>query len=96
MTLGWSPGPASSGKKGCVSDVALQQLRAAALISRGLQWVASGQDTKALQDFLLSVQMCPGMYICMIPAMPRCTRTERPMGEVLGDQWKSDVPDRRG
>ncbi|XP_022356051.1 Fanconi anemia group G protein isoform X3 [Enhydra lutris kenyoni] len=53
-------GPASNGEKGCISDVALQQLRAAALISRGLQWVAIGQDTKALQDFLLSVQMCPG------------------------------------
>lgn len=48
-----------------MSDVALQQLRAAALISRGLEWVASGQDTKALQDFLLSVQVCPGMYICI-------------------------------
>lgn len=42
------------------SDVVLQQLRAAALISRGLEWVASGQDTKALKDFLLSVQICPG------------------------------------
>lgn len=57
-----------------MSDVALQQLRAAALISRGLEWVASGQDTKALQDFLLSVQVCPGMYICMTSAMHRCTR----------------------
>ena len=44
--------------------MALQQLQTAALISRGLEWVALGQDTKALQDFLLSVQMCPGMYIC--------------------------------
>lgn len=52
-------GPASNREKGCISDVALQQLRAAALISRGLQWVAVDQDTKALQDFLLSVQMCP-------------------------------------
>ncbi|GAB5579875.1 Fanconi anemia group G protein isoform X1 [Prionailurus iriomotensis] len=52
-------GPASSCEQGCMSDVALQQLRVAALISRGLQWVASDQDTKALQDFLLSVQMCP-------------------------------------
>nr|XP_058927651.1 Fanconi anemia group G protein isoform X2 [Kogia breviceps] len=52
-------GPASSCEQGCTSDVALQQLRAAALISRGLEWVASGQDTKALQDFLLSVQVCP-------------------------------------
>lgn len=92
MTSGWSPGPASNREKGCISDVALQQLRAAALISRGLQWVAVDQDTKALQDFLLSVQMCPGMYICMISAMSRCTRTERAIWEVLGDQWKSDVP----
>ncbi|XP_016078477.1 PREDICTED: Fanconi anemia group G protein isoform X1 [Miniopterus natalensis] len=53
-------GPASNCEQGCMSDVALQQLRAAALISRGLEWVASGQDTKALQDFLLSVQVCPG------------------------------------
>ncbi|XP_073873296.1 Fanconi anemia group G protein isoform X4 [Macaca fascicularis] len=53
-------GAASNGEQGCKSDVALQQLRAAALISRGLEWVASGQDTKALQDFLLGVQMCPG------------------------------------
>lgn len=68
-----------------MSDVALQHLRVAALISRGLQWVASGQDTKALQDFLLSVQMCPGMYICVTSVMPKCTRTARPMGDVLGD-----------
>ncbi|KAM8941372.1 Fanconi anemia group G protein isoform 1-T1 [Lycaon pictus] len=53
-------GPASNGEQGCMSDVALPQLRAAALISRGLQWIASGQDTRALQDFLLGVQMCPG------------------------------------
>ncbi|XP_052032274.1 Fanconi anemia group G protein isoform X3 [Apodemus sylvaticus] len=44
----------------CRSDVALRQLRAAALVSRGLEWVACGQDTKALSDFLLSVQVCPG------------------------------------
>ncbi|XP_004873976.1 Fanconi anemia group G protein isoform X1 [Heterocephalus glaber] len=53
-------GGASNCEQGCSSDVALQHLRAAALISRGLEWVASGQDTKALQDFLLSVQVCPG------------------------------------
>ncbi|XP_032978295.1 Fanconi anemia group G protein isoform X3 [Rhinolophus ferrumequinum] len=53
-------GPASNCEQGCSSNVALQQLRAAALISRGLEWVASGQDAKALQDFLLSVQVCPG------------------------------------
>lgn len=68
----------------CTSDEALQQLQAAALISRGLEWVASGQDTKALQDFLLSVQVCPGMYIYMVSAMHSCT-TERPMGEVLSN-----------
>ncbi|XP_036116901.1 Fanconi anemia group G protein isoform X2 [Molossus molossus] len=53
-------GPASNCEQGCTSDETLQQLRAAALISRGLEWVASGQDTKALQDFLLSVQVCLG------------------------------------
>ncbi|XP_055453629.1 Fanconi anemia group G protein isoform X1 [Psammomys obesus] len=42
------------------SDVALQQLQVTALISRGLEWVASGQDNKALRDFLLSVQIRPG------------------------------------
>lgn len=61
----------------------LQQLRAAALISRGLEWGASGQDTKALQDFLLSVQVYPGMYTCMALAMHRFTKM--PMGEVLSD-----------
>lgn len=53
-------GPAFNCEQGCTSNVALQHLRAAALVSRGLQWVASGQDNKALQDFLLSVQVCPG------------------------------------
>ncbi|XP_063465879.1 Fanconi anemia group G protein isoform X7 [Symphalangus syndactylus] len=57
-------GAAFNCEQGCKSDVALQQLRAAALISRGLEWVASGQDTKALQDFLLGVQMCPGLSPC--------------------------------
>ncbi|XP_049752489.1 Fanconi anemia group G protein isoform X2 [Elephas maximus indicus] len=52
-------GAASNSDQRCRPDVALQQLRLAALISRGLVWVASGQDTKALQDFLLSVQICP-------------------------------------
>lgn len=76
-----------------MSDMALQQLRAAALISRGLEWIASDQDTKALQDFLLSIQVCPGMYTCtMTSAMHGCTWTERPVGEVLGDECKSDVP----
>ncbi|KAM4877987.1 Fanconi anemia group G protein isoform 2-T2 [Thomomys bottae] len=50
----------SSCEQGCSSDVTLQQLRVAALISRGLVWVASDHDTKALKDFLLSVQVCPG------------------------------------
>lgn len=63
-----------------MSEVALPQLRAAALVSRGLEWMASGQDTKALQDFLLGVQMCPGMSISIPLA-----RTERPIGEVLWD-----------
>lgn len=40
--------------------MALKQLQVATLLSRGLEWVASGQDTKALSDFLLSVQICPG------------------------------------
>lgn len=53
-------GAGSNCEQKCRSDVALKQLRVAALISRGLEWVASGQDTKALSDFLLSVQICPG------------------------------------
>ncbi|KAG3287454.1 Fanconi anemia group G protein isoform X1 [Ictidomys tridecemlineatus] len=53
-------GAASNCEQGCRSDMALKHLRAAALISRGLEWAANGQDTKALQDFLLSVQVCPG------------------------------------
>ncbi|KAM4877988.1 Fanconi anemia group G protein isoform 3-T3 [Thomomys bottae] len=53
-------GAGSSCEQGCSSDVTLQQLRVAALISRGLVWVASDHDTKALKDFLLSVQVCPG------------------------------------
>ncbi|XP_021566289.1 Fanconi anemia group G protein isoform X2 [Carlito syrichta] len=57
-------GASSSCEHGCKSDVVRQQLRSAALISRGLEWVASGQDTKALQDFLLSVQVCPGLSPC--------------------------------
>lgn len=52
-----------------MSDVSLKQLRVAALISRGLEWVAIGQDTKALSDFLLSVQICPGMYTSMTLAV---------------------------
>ncbi|XP_050616725.1 Fanconi anemia group G protein isoform X3 [Macaca thibetana thibetana] len=72
-------GAASNGEQGCKSDVALQQLRAAALISRGLEWVASGQDTKALQDFLLGVQMCPGnrdTYFHLLQTLKRLDRTD--------------------
>ncbi|XP_075416197.1 Fanconi anemia group G protein [Tenrec ecaudatus] len=53
-------GIASNCESRCRPDVAVQHLRLAALVSRGLEWVTSGQDTKALQDFLFSVQMCPG------------------------------------
>uniref|UniRef100_A0A8Q3WLH9 FA complementation group G n=1 Tax=Homo sapiens TaxID=9606 RepID=A0A8Q3WLH9_HUMAN len=66
-------------EQGCKSDAALQQLRAAALISRGLEWVASGQDTKALQDFLLSVQMCPGnrdTYFHLLQTLKRLDRRD--------------------
>nr|XP_015094541.1 Fanconi anemia group G protein isoform X3 [Vicugna pacos] len=72
-------GPASSCEQGCTSDVALQQLRAAALISRGLEWVASGQDTRALQDFLLSVQVCPGnqdAYFHLLRTLRRLDRKD--------------------
>nr|XP_011746405.1 Fanconi anemia group G protein isoform X2 [Macaca nemestrina] len=72
-------GAASNGEQGCKSDVALQQLRAAALISRGLEWVASGQDTKALQDFLLGVQMCPGnrdTYFHLLQTLKRLDRRD--------------------
>ncbi|XP_044121388.1 Fanconi anemia group G protein isoform X3 [Neovison vison] len=70
-------GPASNGEKECISDVALQQLRAAALISRGLQWVTIGQDTKALQDFLLSVQMCPGYQDASFHLLQTLRRMDR-------------------
>lgn len=53
----------------------LKQLQVAALLSRGLEWAASGQDTKALSDFLLSVQICPGKYICMTLALYRRSGT---------------------
>ncbi|XP_054358672.1 Fanconi anemia group G protein isoform X2 [Pongo pygmaeus] len=72
-------GAAFNCEQGCKSDVALQQLRAAALISRGLEWVASGQDTKALQDFLLSVQMCPGnrdTYFHLLQTLKRLDRRD--------------------
>ncbi|XP_036593573.1 Fanconi anemia group G protein [Trichosurus vulpecula] len=44
----------------CPPTKVLQRLKAVALISRGLEWVAEGQDARALQDFLLGVQVCPG------------------------------------
>ncbi|XP_063465876.1 Fanconi anemia group G protein isoform X4 [Symphalangus syndactylus] len=72
-------GAAFNCEQGCKSDVALQQLRAAALISRGLEWVASGQDTKALQDFLLGVQMCPGnrdTYFHLLQTLKRLDRRD--------------------
>ncbi|XP_063450488.1 Fanconi anemia group G protein isoform X3 [Pan paniscus] len=72
-------GAAFNCEQGCKSDAALQQLRAAALISRGLEWVASGQDTKALQDFLLSVQMCPGnrdTYFHLLQTLKRLDRRD--------------------
>nr|XP_010330007.1 Fanconi anemia group G protein isoform X3 [Saimiri boliviensis boliviensis] len=72
-------GAASNCEQECKSDMALQQLRAAALISRGLEWVASGQDTKALQDFLLAVQMCPGnrdTYFHLLQTLRRLDRRD--------------------
>nr|XP_035937212.1 Fanconi anemia group G protein isoform X3 [Halichoerus grypus] len=90
LTLGWSPGPASNGEKGCVSDMTLQQLRAAALISRGLQWVASGQDTKALQDFLLSVQMCPGNQDASFHLLQTLRRMDR-RDEATALWWRLEA-----
>ncbi|XP_011942431.1 PREDICTED: Fanconi anemia group G protein isoform X4 [Cercocebus atys] len=84
-------GAASNGEQGCKSDVALQQLRAAALISRGLEWVASGQDTKALQDFLLGVQMCPGnrdTYFHLLQTLKRLDRRD----EATALWWRLEAP----
>ncbi|XP_059110167.1 Fanconi anemia group G protein isoform X3 [Peromyscus eremicus] len=53
-------GAGSSCEQKCRPDMVLKQLQVAALLSRGLEWAASGQDTRALSDFLLSVQICPG------------------------------------
>lgn len=53
-------GAGSNCEQKCRPDVLLKHLQVAALLSRGLEWVASNQDTKALSDFLLSVQICPG------------------------------------
>nr|XP_048276332.1 Fanconi anemia group G protein isoform X4 [Myodes glareolus] len=53
-------GAGSNCEQKCRPDVVLKHLQVAALLSRGLEWAASNQDTKALSDFLLSVQICPG------------------------------------
>ncbi|XP_040337520.1 Fanconi anemia group G protein isoform X2 [Herpailurus yagouaroundi] len=83
-------GPASSCEQGCMSDVALQQLRVAALISRGLQWVASDQDTKALQDFLLSVQMCPGSRDASFHLLQTLRRMDR-RDEAIALWWSLEA-----
>ncbi|KAL2781733.1 Fanconi anemia group G protein [Daubentonia madagascariensis] len=83
-------GAASNCEQGCKSDVALQQLRAAALISRGLEWVASGQDTKALQDFLLSVQMCPDNQDASIHLLQTLRRLDR-RDEATALWWKLEA-----
>ncbi|XP_045324480.1 Fanconi anemia group G protein isoform X2 [Leopardus geoffroyi] len=83
-------GPASSCEQGCMSDVALQQLRVAALISRGLQWVASDQDTKALQDFLLSVQMCPGNRDASFHLLQTLRRMDR-RDEAIALWWSLEA-----
>ncbi|XP_014652970.1 PREDICTED: Fanconi anemia group G protein isoform X2 [Ceratotherium simum simum] len=83
-------GPASNCDQGCTSDVALQQLRAAALISRGLGWVASGQDTKALQDFLLSVQMCPGNQDASFHLLQTLRRLDR-RDEATALWWRLEA-----
>ncbi|XP_068944740.1 Fanconi anemia group G protein isoform X2 [Petaurus breviceps papuanus] len=44
----------------CLPMKILQRLKSVTLISRGLEWVAEGQDARALRDFLLGVQVCPG------------------------------------
>ncbi|XP_012511789.1 PREDICTED: Fanconi anemia group G protein [Propithecus coquereli] len=83
-------GAASNCEQGCKSDVALQQLRAAALISRGLEWVARGQDTKALQDFLLSVQMCPGNQDASIHLLQTLRRLDR-RDEATALWWRLEA-----
>uniref|UniRef100_A0A673ULH2 Phosphatidylinositol glycan anchor biosynthesis class O n=1 Tax=Suricata suricatta TaxID=37032 RepID=A0A673ULH2_SURSU len=83
-------GPASNCEQRCMSDVALQQLRVAALISRGLQWVASGQDTKALQDFLLSVQMCPGNRDASFHLLQTLRRMDR-RDEAIALWWRLEA-----
>ncbi|XP_012625528.2 Fanconi anemia group G protein isoform X1 [Microcebus murinus] len=83
-------GAPSNCEQGCKSDVTLQQLRAAALISRGLEWVARGQDTKALQDFLLSVQMCPGNRDASIHLLQTLRRLDR-RDEATAFWWRLEA-----
>ncbi|KAM5298459.1 Fanconi anemia group G protein [Ctenodactylus gundi] len=82
---------ASSCEQVCSSDVALQQLRVAALISRGLEWAANGQDIKALQDFLLSVQMCPGNRDASFHLLRTLKKLDR-RDEATAFWWKLKVP----
>ncbi|XP_045418865.1 Fanconi anemia group G protein isoform X1 [Lemur catta] len=83
-------GAASNCEQGCKSEVALQQLQAAALISRGLEWVACGQDIKALQDFLLSVQMCPGNRDASIHLLQTLRRLDR-RDEATALWWRLEA-----
>ncbi|XP_051821349.1 Fanconi anemia group G protein isoform X2 [Antechinus flavipes] len=61
----------------CPSMKVLQRLKAVALISRGLEWVAEGQDARALQDFLLGVQVCPGYRNASLHLLHVLWRLER-------------------
>ncbi|KAM9641521.1 Fanconi anemia group G protein isoform 1-T1 [Trichechus inunguis] len=83
-------GAASNSDQRCRPDAALQQLRLAALISRGLVWVASGQDTKALQDFLLSVQMCPGNRDASFHLLQTLRRLDR-RNEATAFWWRLEA-----
>ncbi|XP_049752488.1 Fanconi anemia group G protein isoform X1 [Elephas maximus indicus] len=83
-------GAASNSDQRCRPDVALQQLRLAALISRGLVWVASGQDTKALQDFLLSVQICPGNRDASFHLLQTLRRLDR-RNEATAFWWRLEA-----
>lgn len=84
-------GAASNCEQGCRSDMTLQHLRAAALISRGLEWIASGQDTKALQDFLLSVQICPGHRDASFHLLQTLKKLNR-KDEASAVWWKLKAP----
>ncbi|XP_006863231.1 PREDICTED: Fanconi anemia group G protein [Chrysochloris asiatica] len=83
-------GAASNCEQRCRPDVALTQLRLAALVSRGLAWVASGQDTKALQDFLLSVQICPGNRDASIHLLQTLRRLDR-KNEATALWWRLEA-----